>query len=117
MRVILDEQGGLVEHDLDATLVGLGDRSRACCRDPRMRDPPQVRACRRIGERDRAEPLPIEAPVLIPYYLARRDARAAESDGLENHCGASHRGFKSHSLRRERAGQRQNLVDPVSGCS
>ena len=29
----------------------------------------------------------------------RRDARAAESDGLENHCGASHRGFKSHSLR------------------
>ncbi len=34
---------------------------------------------------------------------ARRDARAAESDGLENHCGASHPGFKSQSLRhRER---------------
>src|SRR5436190_22072296 len=29
----------------------------------------------------------------------RRDARAAESDGLENHCASGHRGFKSHSLR------------------
>src|SRR6266498_5648867 len=29
----------------------------------------------------------------------RRDARAAESDGLENHCAFGHRGFKSHSLR------------------
>ena len=34
-----------------------------------------------------------------PNISPRRDARAAESDGLENHCGASHRGFKSHSLR------------------
>ena len=29
----------------------------------------------------------------------RRGARAAESDGLENRCGASHRGFESHPLR------------------
>src|SRR3954463_4958959 len=36
---------------------------------------------------------------LIATIPPRRDARAAESDGLENHCGASHRGFKSHSLR------------------
>ena len=31
--------------------------------------------------------------------LARRDARVAESDGLENRCVARHRGFESHSLR------------------
>ena len=29
----------------------------------------------------------------------RRDARVAESDGLENRCVARHRGFESHSLR------------------
>jgi hypothetical protein len=28
-----------------------------------------------------------------------RDARADESDGLENRCVARHRGFESHSLR------------------
>src|SRR3954454_16840530 len=42
----------------------------------------------------------------------RRDARAAESDGLENHCGASHRGFKSHSLRSDH--WPGHLVGPAS---
>src|SRR5437763_11479881 len=42
----------------------------------------------------------------------RRDARAAESDGLENHCGASHRGFKSHSLRPPRSGPGQLVSGP-----
>ncbi len=45
------------------------------------------------------------APVRSPG----RDARAAESDGLENHCGASHPGFKSQSLRHVSAGQGQDL--------
>ena len=39
------------------------------------------------------------AGTMPPRHRARRDARAAESDGLENHCGASHPGFKSQSLR------------------
>ena len=33
------------------------------------------------------------------HKVARRDARAAEWTGLENRRGATHRGFKSHSLR------------------
>ena len=43
---------------------------------------------------------------------ARRDARAAESDGLENHCGASHRGFKSHSLRQRAARRGRSATGP-----
>ena len=32
-------------------------------------------------------------------WIIRRDAGVVELDSLENCCGASHRGFESHSLR------------------
>ena len=57
------------------------------------------RAGRRVGDAAQGVLRGRDAGRTIPYIAARRDARAAESDGLENHCGASHRGFKSHSLR------------------
>ena len=44
----------------------------------------------------------VGSPRLPRYfkYATWRDARVAESDGLENRCGRhAHRGFKSHSLR------------------
>ncbi len=51
--------------------------------------------------RERAGP---HGSVLSPgrhrRVATRRDARAAESARLESVCGATHRGFESHSLRR-----------------
>ena len=57
--------------------------------------------------------------------IRRRDGRADEGDGLENHCGPKgHRGFESHSLRHLNTtiaytGRCRSLVDRdrlLSGC-
>src|SRR3954463_622707 len=52
---------------------------------------------------------------LIATIPPRRDARAAESDGLENHCGATHRGFKSHPLRHGDVAKHRRRPEPQRG--
>ena len=96
MGPVLDEQRGLVEHDVRAGIGPRGDRVRARGGDPRMGDAAEVGARGLVGECDRREPLAVELAIggedrcaeprdqLRKRRLARLDDLARELIGIDH---------------------------------
>ena len=116
--VVLDQERGLVEHDLGAGLLRVRDRARAGRRDPRVGDPVEVGARCRVAERDRAQPLAVEPALgrqdrraeprdqLGQRRLARLDDRARELVGVDHRRAAVGQQLGDRALaRRDPAGQ------------
>ena len=75
----LDQQGGVVEHEVDARSEMLGDPCRAGRRNARVEDLLEVSPCRRVVEHDSSEGVAIERAVGREDVMAEAPDHRVES--------------------------------------